>query len=109
MPVAVAFANTDQRFSKGLRGKQRDRMIAMVRNFGGWDMKKKWEIRAGDAELKLHLERKGVSRDLIRKMITVSSGRLSKKDYDGIAGVIKEIPLVNFATPLRKAKAAKRV
>ena len=35
MPVAVAFANTDQRFFKGLRGKQRDRMIAMVRNFGG--------------------------------------------------------------------------
>jgi hypothetical protein len=60
---------------------------------------KKWELRAGDNELKLHLEGKGVSRDLISKMITLSVSRLSKKDYDGIAAVIKEIPLINFATP----------
>ena len=61
MPVAVAFANTDQRFSKGLRGKQRDRMIAMVKNFGGWELQKEWKLRAGDSDLTLHLERKGVS------------------------------------------------
>ena len=99
LPVAVAFANTDQRFSKGLRGKLRDKMIAMVRNFGGWEIKKKWELRAGDNDLRLHLEGKGVSRDLIRKMITVSARRLSKMDYDGIATVIKQIPLINFASP----------
>ena len=70
------------------RGKLRDKMIAMVRNFGGWEIKKKWELRAGDNDLRLHLEGKGVSRDLIRKMITVSARRLSKMDYDGIATVI---------------------
>ena len=35
-------------------------MVAMVNNFGGLDTQKKWEIRAGDAELRLHQERKGV-------------------------------------------------
>ena len=67
LPVTVAFSSKDQRFSKGLRGKERDRMIAMVKNFGGWETQKKWELRAEDAELRLHLERKGVSSDLIRK------------------------------------------
>ena len=81
-------------------------MIAMVKNFGGWETQKKWELRAGDAELRLHLERKGVSRDLIRKMITVSSRRLSKKDYEGIAAVIKEIPLINFATPPEESRGS---
>jgi hypothetical protein len=71
LPVPVAFVNDDQRFYKGLRGKQRDSMNAMVRNFGGWEIKKKWDFRACDNELKLHLEVKGVSRDLIRKMISV--------------------------------------
>ena len=66
------------------------------------------ELRAGDEELRLHLERKGVSRALIRKMVTVSTRKLSKKDYDGIAAVTNVIPLGNFNTPLRTAEAAKR-
>jgi hypothetical protein len=32
---APAFANTDMRFSAGIRGKLIDKMIVMVRNFGG--------------------------------------------------------------------------
>ena len=36
---APAFANTDRRFSAGIKGKQRDKMIAMVR--------KRWESRSG--------------------------------------------------------------
>ena len=44
------------------RGKLRDKMIAMVQNFSGWEIKKKWELRAGDNDLRLHLEGKGVSR-----------------------------------------------
>ena len=47
-----------------------------------------------------------MSRDLIRKMITVSSRRLSKKDYEGIAAVIKEIPLINFATPPEESRGS---
>jgi hypothetical protein len=35
-------------------------MIAMVRNNFGRELKKKWELRAGDNELRLHLEGKGV-------------------------------------------------
>jgi hypothetical protein len=91
-------------FSKGLRGRQRDRMIAIVQNFGGLEIQKNWEIMAGDNELKLHMEGKRVSRNLIRKMITVSVRRLSKKDYGGIAAVIKEIPLINFATPPEESR-----
>ena len=71
-------------------------MVAMVNNFGAWETQKQGELRAGDAELRLHLERKGVSRDLIRKMVTVSSRKLSKKDYAGIAAVTNVIPLINF-------------
>ena len=81
-------------------------MVAMVKNFGGWETERKWDLRAGDAELRLHLERKGVSR--IRIMVTVSARKLSKKDYDGIAAVTNVIPLGNFNTPLRTAEAAKR-
>jgi hypothetical protein len=53
---APAFANTDRRFS-GIKGKQRDKMIAMVRNFGAWELKKKWESRSGDSEMRLNLTR----------------------------------------------------
>ena len=104
VPAPVAFASTDRRFSKGLRGKQRDKMIALVRNYGAWDLKKKWESRTGDSELRLHLEGKGVSRDLIRKMITVSVRKLTRTDYDGIATVIKQIPLAYFATPPEESR-----
>jgi hypothetical protein len=68
-------------------------MIAMVKNFG------RWETQAPPGE-------EGVSRDLIRKMITVYSRRLSKKDYEGIAAVIKEIPLINFKTPPEDSKGS---
>ena len=51
------------------------------------------------ADLRLHLERKGVSRDLIRKMVTVSVRKLSKKDYEGIVSMTQLIPLINFKTP----------
>jgi hypothetical protein len=84
LPAPVGFANINRRFSTGLRGKQRDKMIALVRNYGEWDLKKKWDSRTGDSELRLHLAEKGVSRDLIRKMSTVSIRKLTKKDYDGI-------------------------
>ena len=52
---APRFANTDRRFSAGLRGKQRDRLVVTVRNFGGKDLQKRWEARAGTPELHLHL------------------------------------------------------
>ena len=74
-------------------------MIAMVRNYGVWELKKKWELRAGDNELRLYLEGKGVSSDLLRKMITVTARRLTKKDYDGLATVIEQIPLIHFRRP----------
>ena len=94
---APRFANTDRRFSAGLRGKQRDRLVVNVRNFGGQDLKKEWEARAGTPELRLHLAQQGVSEELIRRAITVSLRRLTQKDYDGITAVIKQIPLVHFS------------
>jgi hypothetical protein len=95
---APRFANTDRRFSAGLRGKQRDRLVVTVRNFGGKDLKKRWEARAGTPELRLHLAQQGVSEELIRRAITVSLRRLTQKDYDGISSVIRQIPLVHFST-----------
>jgi hypothetical protein len=74
-------------------------MIALVRNSGAWDLKKKWESRSGDSELRLHLADKVVSRDLIRKMITVSIRKLTQKDYDDISTVIRQIPVACLATP----------
>jgi hypothetical protein len=76
LPAPVAFANTDRRFSAGIKGNQRDKMIALVRNYGAWDLKKKWESRTGDSQLRLHLAEKGVSMGLIRKIITMSQGSL---------------------------------
>ena len=95
---AVRFANTDRRFSAGLRGKQRDRLVVTVRNYGGNDLKKDWKIRGGTPELRLHLAQQGVSEEMIRRAITVSLRRLSQKDYDGITAVIKQIPLEHFST-----------
>jgi hypothetical protein len=34
LSATVAFANIDRRFSAGLRGKERDKMIALARNYG---------------------------------------------------------------------------
>jgi hypothetical protein len=77
---APAFASNDRRFSAGIRGKLRDKLVVMVRNFGGKDLKKR--CRAGDSELQLHLAEQGVSEEMIRRMITVSIRRLTQKYYD---------------------------
>ena len=42
--LAPAFANTDRRFSAGIRGKLRDKMIVMVRDFSEWDLMKRLEL-----------------------------------------------------------------
>jgi hypothetical protein len=41
---APAFASKDRRFTAGLRGKQRDRLVVTVRNFVGKDLQKRWEF-----------------------------------------------------------------
>ena len=81
-------------------------MVAMVKSFGGWETKKKWNLRVGDTDLRLHLERKVVSRDLIRRMVTVSSRRLTKKVYEGISAVIYVIPLKNFKTLPKESRGS---
>ena len=96
--AAPAFASNAMRFSNGIRGKMRDDLVWTVRNFGGKDLKKRWEARAGTPELRLHLAQQGVSEELIRRAITVSLRRLTQKDYDGISSVIRQIPLVHFST-----------
>ena len=70
-----------------------------VRNFGGKDLQKRLEARAGTPELRLHLAQQGVSEELIRRAITVSLRRLAQKDYNGISSVIRQIPLVHFSAP----------
>jgi hypothetical protein len=99
LPAAAhAFASNDRRFSAGIRGKQRDDLVWMVRNYGGKNLKKRWESRAGDSELQLHLAQQGVSEEMIKRAITVSIRRLTQKDYDGISSEIRKILLMHFAT-----------
>jgi hypothetical protein len=40
---APAFASNDRRFSAGIRGNLRDKLVVIVRNFGGNDLKKRWK------------------------------------------------------------------
>ena len=95
---APRFANTDRRFSAGLRGKQRDRLVVTVFNFGGKELKKEWKARAGTPELRLHLAQQGVSEEMIRRAITASLRRMGQREYEGISSVIRQIPLVHFVT-----------
>jgi hypothetical protein len=45
---------------------------------------------------------------MIRRAITVSIRRLTQKDYDGISSVIRQIPLVHFATPPEERESPDR-
>ena len=94
--VPVAFTSNDQRFYMDAAIRERSRMAFKVKAFGGRELQKEWKLRCSDADLRLHLERQGVSRDMIRRMVMVSARHLSRKDYDGIVAVTKLIPLVNF-------------
>ena len=52
-------------------------------DFGGKELKKEWHNRASETDLRRHLERQGVASNMIRRVVTVTAKRLSKKDYDG--------------------------
>ena len=69
-------------------------MVAMVKNFGGWVTQKKWELRAGEAELRLDLERKRVSWDLWGTLET-------PRHFSSHTGTSRSHPLVDLTQPER--------
>ena len=46
----------------------------------------------------MEFAQQGVSEEMIRRAITVSLRRIGQREYDGISSVIRQIPLVHFAT-----------
>ena len=48
-------------------------MAHKVKDFGGKELQKEWKLRGSDTDLRLHLERQGVSRDMIRRVVTVTA------------------------------------
>ena len=57
--------------------RERSKMTYKVKDFGGKELQKEWKLRASDTDLRLHLERQGVSRDMIRRVVTVTARHLS--------------------------------
>ena len=72
-------------------------------------MKKEGCYRASETDLMRHLERQGVARDIVRRVVTLTAKHLFEKDYDGIKKAVNQIPLAYFEPPPRPAEAAERV
>ena len=81
--VPVVFASNDLRHIDAA-GRERSNMAFKVKNFGGKELQKKWHNRTSDSDMRRHLERKGLARDMIWRVVMVTAEHLSRKDYDGI-------------------------
>ena len=80
-------------------GRERSKLAVKVMDFVGKELKEEWHNRVSETDLRHHLERQGMARDMVRRVITVTVKHLSEKDYDGIKKVVNQIPLAYFEPP----------
>ena len=73
---------------------------------------REYRERASSDDLKLFLENSGVTKDMIKRSVTISAKHLYTRDHEGIVKGVKQIPLMYFEPDPRAAggdKVTKRV
>ena len=94
--VPPVFANTDTRIQRAY-SKNRTKLASIIMGFGVKEGKKEKSGRASFDDLKRFLDRKGFSRDNIRRAVTISARHLSRQDYEGLNKIVKQIQLKYLA------------
>ena len=61
----------------------------------------------GTHDLKRYLEKSGVSKDMIKRAVTISANHLSTRDYEGIVKGVEQIPLMYFEPEPQAGGSAK--
>ena len=72
--------------------KNTSKLTVKIRSFGKHEGKREYRDRASSDDLKRFLEKYGVTKFMIKMVVTISTNHLSTSDYEGIVKVVKQIP-----------------
>ena len=106
--VPAVFASADVR-EDDISFRNRSKLSAKIKSFGQVEVKREYSNRASSDDLKRFLEKEGVSKDMLKRAVSISVRHLSTGDYKGIVKVFMQIPLIYFEPELQAGGSTKAI